>query len=86
MVVANFARAFFHKKKVAGKCFMSESFRGNGRSRKADEEPTLAAVEIGQPFKYMVNMDIQDINVSFALIGGSLQDKKQHKQVRPLPI
>ncbi|KAK9188155.1 hypothetical protein WN944_019554 [Citrus x changshan-huyou] len=25
-------------------------------------------------------MDIQDINVSFALIGGSLEDKKQHKQ------
>ena len=52
----------------------------------AEEEPISAVVEIGQPVRYVANMDIQDINVSSASIGGSLQDKRQHKQVRPLPI
>ncbi|KAH9782897.1 retrovirus-related pol polyprotein from transposon RE1 [Citrus sinensis] len=48
----------------------------------AKEEPILAVVEIGQPVRYVANMDIQDINVSSALIGGSLQDKRQHKQIK----
>ena len=32
----------------------------------AEEEPILVAVEIGQLVRYVINMDIQDINVSFA--------------------
>lgn len=42
----------------------------------AEEKPISAVVEIGQPVRYVANMDIQDINVSSASIGGSLQDKR----------
>ena len=81
----NLIGASFHKRKVTEKVLCQEVSEAMDVVE-AEEEPILAAVEIGQPVRYVVNMDIQDINVSFALIGGSLQDKKQHKQVRPLPM